>query len=97
MSLAPIRTLPSALFGARRRPVYDPYAIRWQEVSHVSPGKEDPKSPSPDPGGEFRADCSCPKKKCERHGYCEECKAYHGRKGKQPHCLRKKDTGGRLA
>jgi hypothetical protein len=25
----------------------------------------------------FKADCSCPKKKCERRGYCEPCRAYH--------------------
>jgi hypothetical protein len=36
----------------------------------------------------FKADCSCPKKNCERHGYCEPCRDYHGRKGKLPRCER---------
>ncbi len=25
----------------------------------------------------YKADCSCPKTKCERHGHCEPCRAYH--------------------
>jgi hypothetical protein len=35
-------------------------------------------------------DCSCPKEKCERHGKCDECRAYHlGRKkAKLPYCER---------
>jgi hypothetical protein len=41
----------------------------------------------------FRSDCPCPKKKCPRHGYCEECEAYHGAKGKLPYCTRKKNKG----
>jgi len=36
----------------------------------------------------FKADCPCPKRKCGRHGWCEECAAYHGRKGRLPHCKR---------
>jgi hypothetical protein len=37
-----------------------------------------------------RADCPCPKRNCPRRGQCTECAAYHGAKGKQPYCLRKK-------
>ena len=40
----------------------------------------------------FRADCPCPKRNCPRHGYCEECKAYHAAKGKLAYCLREKTT-----
>ena len=36
----------------------------------------------------FREDCPCPKVNCERHGYCEPCRAYHGAKGKLPRCER---------
>jgi predicted CXXCH cytochrome family protein len=39
---------------------------------------------------EFKQDCSCPKKKCVRHGKCQECHDYHGAKGKLPYCLRGK-------
>jgi hypothetical protein len=43
----------------------------------------------------YRDDCPCPKRKCERHGHCDECRAYHGRKGKLPRCERgSKDTPG---
>jgi hypothetical protein len=34
----------------------------------------------------FKADCSCVKAKCVRRGYCEQCRAYHGRKGEPPRC-----------
>ncbi len=37
---------------------------------------------------DFRADCPCPKVKCERHGKCQECYTYHGAKGKVPRCMR---------
>jgi hypothetical protein len=38
----------------------------------------------------FREDCPCPKKKCVRHGKCDECTRYHGAKGKLPYCKRPK-------
>lgn len=37
---------------------------------------------------EIKADCPCPKTKCERHGRCQECTAYHARKNKLPRCKR---------
>ena len=36
--------------------------------------------------------CPCRKRKCERHGYCEACDAYHRAKGKRPYCVRKQAT-----
>jgi len=38
------------------------------------------------------ADCTCPKAKCERHGLCDECRAYHAgqKKLKLPYCERPK-------
>jgi hypothetical protein len=36
----------------------------------------------------FKADYGCAKTKCVRHGYCEPCRAYHGRKGEPPRCER---------
>ncbi len=35
-----------------------------------------------------RAECPCPKKKCERRGRCQECYDHHAAKGKLPYCLR---------
>ncbi|MEA4894693.1 MAG: hypothetical protein VB064_05480 [Oscillospiraceae bacterium] len=29
-------------------------------------------------------DCPCPKKKCPRHGNCNECRAYHAEYKKYP-------------
>lgn len=37
----------------------------------------------------FKEDCTCPKKECERHGYCDQCKENHYCKGKLPFCERK--------
>ncbi len=37
---------------------------------------------------EFREDCPCPKKKCERHGHCMVCRAHHGRRNHLPYCER---------
>jgi len=37
---------------------------------------------------EFRDDCPCPKRGCELHGRCVECRAKHGAKGKLPRCER---------
>ncbi|NMA37338.1 MAG: transglutaminase domain-containing protein [Papillibacter sp.] len=34
------------------------------------------------------AKCSCTKNKCERHGRCPECRAYHSQKKVSPHCER---------
>lgn len=34
-------------------------------------------------------ECPCKKKKCPRHGNCEECIPYHKNKGKLPYCERK--------
>jgi len=36
----------------------------------------------------YREDCPCTKKKCERHGKCRECYAYHARGKLLPYCLR---------
>ena len=44
----------------------------------------------PDSLPEQIAECVCPKRKCPRHGYCRQCGAYHGEKGKLPYCLRKR-------
>ncbi len=33
--------------------------------------------------------CNCRKKKCPRHGKCEECIAYHKEAKTEPYCLRK--------
>ena len=33
-------------------------------------------------------ECTCPKVRCKRHGKCEECRAYHGRKERLPYCER---------
>jgi hypothetical protein len=41
----------------------------------------------------IRQDCPCPKKKCERHGKCEECTAHHAKKGKLPYCKRPEKSG----
>jgi len=38
----------------------------------------------------IKADCPCPKLKCERHANCEACEAYHGRKGTRTFCKREK-------
>jgi uncharacterized protein YbbK (DUF523 family) len=35
------------------------------------------------------SDCLCPKR-CERHGDCAACRAYHGKRGKLPFCERNK-------
>lgn len=35
-------------------------------------------------------ECKCPKKKCERHGNCKECEAYHARGKRLPYCKREK-------
>jgi hypothetical protein len=35
---------------------------------------------------ELRSDCPCPKQKCERHGWCDDCRDWHGRKNKLPRC-----------
>jgi len=35
-------------------------------------------------------DCPCPKKRCERHGKCEECTQHHAAKGKLSYCKRTK-------
>jgi hypothetical protein len=37
-------------------------------------------------------DCNCPKTKCERHGKCDECRQFHGAKGKLPYCERPKSS-----
>lgn len=34
-------------------------------------------------------ECNCPKKKCERHGDCDACIAYHKTNKREPYCLRK--------
>jgi hypothetical protein len=34
----------------------------------------------------YKADCSCPKTNCKRHGYCEPCREYHA--PKPPRCER---------
>jgi hypothetical protein len=34
-------------------------------------------------------ECPCKKKKCPRHGICEECIAHHKSKGQLPYCERK--------
>jgi hypothetical protein len=36
----------------------------------------------------LKEDCPCPKLKCKRHGNCDVCEAYHGRKGRLPYCKR---------
>jgi len=41
----------------------------------------------------FRPDCPCKKKKCERHGLCLECHAYHAEGKARPFCLRKELPG----
>ena len=38
---------------------------------------------------ELKTECPCKKIKCERHGKCQECENYHGKKGKLPYCKRK--------
>jgi hypothetical protein len=40
----------------------------------------------------FREDCPCPKTECERHKHCDECRAFHGVKGKLPRCERPERT-----
>jgi hypothetical protein len=35
------------------------------------------------------SECPCKKKKCPRHGNCEECIPYHKNKGQLPYCERK--------
>jgi hypothetical protein len=35
-----------------------------------------------------RVDCPCPKRKCPRHGHCQECAAYHSAKGGLSYCFR---------
>lgn len=37
-----------------------------------------------------KADCPCPKQKCERHGNCIACESYHVRKRQLPFCKRDK-------
>jgi len=39
-------------------------------------------------GSTFRADCPCPKKKCELHGFCEPCRQKHARRHQLPRCER---------
>ncbi|HTY89757.1 MAG TPA: hypothetical protein VMC84_01130 [Methanocella sp.] len=39
-----------------------------------------------------KPDCPCPKSKCERHGYCDECRQYHGLRSGLPYCERPKRT-----
>ena len=39
-----------------------------------------------------REDCPCPKKKCPRHGYFDECTNFHAAKGKLLRCKRKKSA-----
>jgi hypothetical protein len=43
-----------------------------------------------DPGSVpgYREDCPCKKEKCERHGSCQECYAYHAAGKLLPCCLR---------
>ena len=41
--------------------------------------------------------CPCRKKKCERHGDCDACKAYHAGNKRPPACERHKTIGQRLA
>ena len=44
-------------------------------------------SQADDPGQlVFKADCSCPKTNCKRHGYCAPCRAHHA--PKPPRCER---------
>jgi hypothetical protein len=44
----------------------------------------------------FQEDCPCRKKKCERHGRCQQCREYHASNGKRPpYCLRKKSIWAR--
>jgi len=35
-----------------------------------------------------KADCPCPKEKCERHGDCEACGAHHSGGKSRPFCKR---------
>ena len=35
-----------------------------------------------------KADCPCPKTKCERHGNCEACSAHHTGGKSRPYCKR---------
>ena len=35
-------------------------------------------------------ECNCPKKKCVRHGNCEECMSKHGEKKTFSFCKREK-------
>jgi hypothetical protein len=43
-----------------------------------------------EPMPEFRDDCPCTKKKCERHGNCRQCVIYHAGSKRQraPFCVR---------
>jgi flavodoxin len=45
---------------------------------------------SMNPWARFRPDCLCPKINCPRHGYCDDCEAYHFAKDKLPYCMRTK-------
>jgi len=41
--------------------------------------------------GNTLVECNCKKKKCERHGKCNECIEYHTKNPKYvPYCQRKK-------
>ncbi len=46
------------------------------------------RSTTADAVAAIREDCPCPKKGCELHGHCVECRAKHGAKGKLPRCER---------
>ncbi len=37
--------------------------------------------------------CPCKKKKCERHGDCDACRAYHAESKRKRPCERIKKTG----
>jgi len=37
-----------------------------------------------------RTDCPCPKRKCPRHGLCQECAAYHAAKDGLSYCFRER-------
>ena len=38
-------------------------------------------------------ECSCKKKKCERHGKCDECVEFHKNGKREPYCMRNKKIG----
>ena len=39
-----------------------------------------------------KEDCSCKKKHCERHGNCDDCKAYHAESKRKRPCEREKNA-----